>query len=463
MPEDLTLAMPEGVRIVVPDDLRITSTYVLLEQQDWFEDEIRFVRAAMQPGMRAIDAGANFGVYTLALARCVGANGRVWAVEPGEQAAGYLARSIAANGFPQVELIRCALSRADGSGFLDTSITPELRRLVSDSSSAAITVRSLDSLAAERNIDRVDFVKIDVEGEETNVLDGGAGFLERESPLLMLEFLADKKFNEDLFAPLSRHGYDCFRLVPGIQALVPFYESEEPDAYQLNLFACRPPRAARLAESGHLIPAPADNAPHFAREPDLDALFSQSFARSHARQWRTLAGNAPRGSENGLYLEALRWFFAAGERANSPAARYWALEQAYVRLRALTASNFTVARGASFVRVAAAYGKRAEAVAASRRLVNAIRTQDGDAFAEPFLAPSPYHETLDPGPDAGQWLLASAVESHENLFQFSSCDKPGLAQEFFGVQCHKRFLSPAYLLRESLFKRRALAYSQPAA
>src|SRR3954471_22621828 len=102
MPADLTLAMPDGAAIIVPDDLAINTTYVLLEQQDWFEDEIRFLREAIQPGMRAIDAGANFGVYTLALAQRVGAEGRVWAIEPGEQAAAYLDRSIAANEFGHV-------------------------------------------------------------------------------------------------------------------------------------------------------------------------------------------------------------------------------------------------------------------------------------------------------------------------------------------------------------------------
>ncbi|MCE9641866.1 MAG: FkbM family methyltransferase [Betaproteobacteria bacterium] len=463
MSEDLTLAMPDGVRIVVPDDLRITSTYVLLEQQDWFEDEIRFLRAAMQPGMRAIDAGANFGVYTLALARCVGAGGRVWAVEPGEQAAGYLARSIATNGFSQVELIRCALSRADGSGFLQTGITPELRRLVRDDASAAVGVRSLDSLAAERGIAGVDFMKIDVEGEESNVLQGAAGFLARESPLLMIEFWGDRKFNTDIFAPLLRHGYDTYRLVPGINVLAPFYESEEPDAYQLNIFACRPPRAQRLAASGHLIPAPADKAPRFEREPGLEPLFAQPFAQSRAQQWRTLAESAPRESENGTYLDALRWFFAAGDKANSATARYWALEQAYLKLRGLIESNFTAGRGASFVRVAAAYGRRAEAVAASRRLVSAIPAQGEQAFAEPFLPPWPYQESLDPGPDLSAWLLASAVESYEHLFQFSSSDKTALAQESLNVRVDAQLLSPAYARREDLFKRRALAFSAPSA
>ena len=158
MSGDLTLTLPDGARIVVPDDLRINSSYVLQEQQDWFEDEIRFLRVALQPGLRAIDAGANFGVYTLSLAQRAGTGGRVWAIEPGEQAANYLERSVAANGYPHVDVVRCALSAADGSGFLQTKITPELRRLVRDDSSAAVPVRSLDSLATERGIDRVDFM-----------------------------------------------------------------------------------------------------------------------------------------------------------------------------------------------------------------------------------------------------------------------------------------------------------------
>jgi len=252
MSGDLTLTLPDGARIVVPDDLRISSSYVLQEQQDWFEDEIRFLRVALQPGLRAIDAGANFGVYTLSLAQRAGTGGRVWAIEPGEQAANYLERSVAANGYTHVDVVRCALSAADGSGFLQTGITPELRRLVRDDSLAAVGVRSLDSLAAERRIDRVDFMKIDVEGEECNVLEGAAGFLEIESPLLMIEFWGDRKFNEEIFEPLLRHGYATFRLVPGINVLAPFYESEEPDAYQLNLFACKPARAAQLAEAGIL-------------------------------------------------------------------------------------------------------------------------------------------------------------------------------------------------------------------
>jgi len=457
MSGDLTLTLPDGARIVVPDDLRISSSYVLQEQQDWFEDEIRFLRVALQPGLRAIDAGANFGVYTLSLAQRAGTGGRVWAIEPGEQAANYLERSVAANGYTHVDVVRCALSATDGSGFLQTGITPELRRLVRDDSSAAVGVRSLDSLATERGIDRVDFMKIDVEGEECNVLEGAAGFLESESPLLMIEFWGDRKFNEEIFEPLLRHGYATFRLVPGINVLAPFYESEEPDAYQLNLFACKPARAAQLAEAGYLVRASDDKKPPFAIEPPVDKLFSLPFAQSLVPQWRGTAGKNPRGGARETYLEALRWFLAALEKANSATARRWALAQAYSKLRALVAADFTVARGATFVRVASAYGQRAEAIAMSQRLVAAIPTLADAPLEEPFLPPWRYQESLAAGADLRAWLLASAVESYEHLFQFSSSDKPSLAQEALNVRVDARFLSPAYARREALFKRRGLA------
>ena len=49
-----TLTMTDGVRIVVPDSLDRITPYVLREQQDWFEDEIRFARRLLMPGDKVI-------------------------------------------------------------------------------------------------------------------------------------------------------------------------------------------------------------------------------------------------------------------------------------------------------------------------------------------------------------------------------------------------------------------------
>ena len=69
---NVTLKLVDGVRIVVPDSLNLITTYVLREQEDWFEDEIKFLRHLIKPGQRVIDIGANYGVYTLAMAKLVG-------------------------------------------------------------------------------------------------------------------------------------------------------------------------------------------------------------------------------------------------------------------------------------------------------------------------------------------------------------------------------------------------------
>ena len=102
---ELILNVRGGVRVCVPADIGSYTPYVLLEQEDWFEDEIRFVRAWLRAGMRVVDVGANYGVYTLTAALRVGAAGRVWAVEPTPQCAAFLRRSHELNGCAQARVL----------------------------------------------------------------------------------------------------------------------------------------------------------------------------------------------------------------------------------------------------------------------------------------------------------------------------------------------------------------------
>ncbi len=75
----IALAIADRVSVVVPDSFDLITPYVLFEQQDWFEDEISFLRRLLQAGEKAIDIGANYGVYTLSMAQAVGPSGTIWA------------------------------------------------------------------------------------------------------------------------------------------------------------------------------------------------------------------------------------------------------------------------------------------------------------------------------------------------------------------------------------------------
>src|ERR1700691_4129263 len=124
-----TLEITDGTRVVTPDSVNLITPYVLYEQQDWFEDEIVFLRRLLLPGQRAIDVGANYGVYTLSIAKAVGPTGAVWAFEPASSTAGFLEQGIAANGFSQIVLERSALSRECGNAQLTLNNDSELNAL----------------------------------------------------------------------------------------------------------------------------------------------------------------------------------------------------------------------------------------------------------------------------------------------------------------------------------------------
>src|SRR5689334_11219087 len=101
--DELFVRVRGGGGVCVPASPSMT-TYVLLEQEDWFEKEIAFVRRVLRPGMRAIDIGANYGLYTLAMAQNVGPEGAVWSYEPASAASDCLRRTIARNGLTNIHL-----------------------------------------------------------------------------------------------------------------------------------------------------------------------------------------------------------------------------------------------------------------------------------------------------------------------------------------------------------------------
>jgi len=152
--------------------------------------------ARLARGAVAIDIGANLGEWTLPFAAAVGRGGHVVAIEPAPGSAAALAKTLAANALGQAELVRCALGDADGAADFAVPLVTSAR---SDTGTARIgpamtghetlrvALRRLDSLVDERGLGRIDLIKIDVEGHERRVLDGGATTLARFRPALVIE------------------------------------------------------------------------------------------------------------------------------------------------------------------------------------------------------------------------------------------------------------------------------------
>jgi FkbM family methyltransferase len=174
--DPLKVRLSDHLTLAVPPRLDSITTYVLLEQETWFEKETLFLKRWLKPGMTAVDIGANLGVYSVLMARFVGPEGRVFAYEPGSEARGLLAQSRTINGTDNLEIISSALSDREREGRLIFGPSSELNALGDAGDGEAVHITSLDSESAARCWRSPDFIKIDAEGEEERILAGGKDF-----------------------------------------------------------------------------------------------------------------------------------------------------------------------------------------------------------------------------------------------------------------------------------------------
>jgi len=418
-----TLNLPDNVRICLPDSLEGMTRYIVEEQGDWFEHEMPFVRTLVGQGMNAIDIGANFGVYALALARCVGAAGHVWAFEPTPYVAAALRQSCVENHYAQVEVIEAAVAERSGRGQLLDRGGAELQQiiLVNDTAAGvgAVAVTSLDDWADVTGFACIEFVKVDAEGQEVGIVRGGQTFFTIQSPLVMAEYLNGAERNDEMIGAFADLGYGAWRLVPSLQILVPVASDDEIliDAPPLNLFFCKPDRAEALAAADRLVLASTQMEINFCadRSSALSSLFRLPFAAAWVEAWdKWMEANsaAAQNSAASGYRRAIECY-ALSRNVTFPRSKRWcALSAALDAFSVSASSDAAVARELTHARVLYDAGL---APRARGMLGSAIhRLQDSEPeLVEPFVPPAARYEHITPSDPISNWLLASCFEQLE--------------------------------------------------
>lgn len=414
----------EGIEICVPDSVHLLTPYVLLEQEDWFENEIKFVRKMLQPGMRAVDVGANYGVYSLAMARRVGENGMVWAIEPATQTAAYLRESLEANRMRNACLINAALSSRSGFAQLELNENSELNRLVvsgkSNEGCETIPLLTLSECASKYEWGDMDFLKIDAEGEEANIIEGGLDVLASRSPLIMFEIVHGGEINLDLVEQFSALGYSSYRLVPGLDVLIPFDRQEPLDVFQLNLFCCKPDRARQLEQAGLLVEhAGESDAPPATDDLWRDFLGKKPYATGLLEAWATRApGTAEKGWQT--YRAALNDYCQAHSAGLSARARCRSLQRAFEGTRAAVDVYSTPLRLQTCCRIAWEMGYSGLAVDTLREVWTRLEPLAYVENTEPFLPVSAGFDGVEVGDSLLEWCGSSVLQQTEKLRAFSS-------------------------------------------
>jgi FkbM family methyltransferase len=152
-------------------------------------DDSLIIKHYLKKGNTVIDVGANIGTITLLMSRLVGNEGRVLTFEPSKRFFNYLQENIKLNRFTNIESHNLALGSCEENLFLNEDRGDDtnffIQRVSTKEEHVPTQVRPLDSFTED--IKFIDFLKIDVEGFEEQVLSGAEKTLQK-TKIIYLEF-----------------------------------------------------------------------------------------------------------------------------------------------------------------------------------------------------------------------------------------------------------------------------------
>ncbi len=450
--------------IKVPNSLNLITPYILREQEKWFEDEVGFLGKFFRAGMHVIDVGANCGVYTLMMAKAVGDHGHVWAFEPAVSTVKCLEESVSLNHLENVTVIHAALSNRIGRANLSLERSSELNRLVPEANVHTEEVRltTLDCCRLDLGLKDIEFIKLDAEGEELNILLGAGELLSAESPLIMFELKNGDQVNVGLISRFAELGYLTYRLIPGLNLLVPFDSGESPDPGLLNLFCCKVDRAVALEKSGWLVRHSHESLAS-AREDYSDwekTFYSLPFAMRMRQHWQA-PGNRSSKPVDRVYLNAIESYFLAHVESCASRERFHALLASFKALKQITDDNQKLTYLSTFARVAVEMRFRGIAIQAIVKLGTLFRREQHAPLDEPFLPVCSRFDHLDPADRSNDWFLASLLEAYETLNAYSSYYTRQPTLRNLEIIKGLRFQSPEMERRRQLIRMRFGMQSGP--
>lgn len=445
------LKLNDGIEICAPAQIDLMSNFVLQEQGDWFEDEIKFVRAFIKPGMQALDIGANYGLYSTAIAKNLQGQGRLWCFEPTQDTADALRQTIARNQLEDsIELIQAGLSDHIGQATFYTSPNAELNSLSANEATSGeqqtIDLLTLDHCLEKYQWQHLEFIKLDAEGEELNIIKQAQRTLSVCSPLIMFELKHGAHINTHLISAFQQYGYRPYHLIPGLNILAPFNPAAPVDGFLLNQFCCKDETAQKLASEGFLAkelkpqsPDPGVSITGFLSQFDFAKLLPTGNPMDNASQRDYQSAMAAyAGSRNPQFTSEQRLAHLA-----------YAFE---IVKKMLNAGESRIERLSTLARICFDYGQRSIGLQILEYLIQRfVQKREPFSIGQEFVPPGTEFEAVNPQGRLGDWLCAACIDQyirkHAFSFYFSTNDTVPLFAELKRLN----FQHPDMLKREATF------------
>lgn len=221
--DPVTYRWYDGLRLRLPlgNDLSLC----LFAGGSFEPNEFTFLRAVLRPGMVFLDGGANDGLYSLYAARHVMPGGHVLAVEPSARELAHFQANLDLNRISGILPLQLALGSHSGEVTLaiaerghegqNTVGERVSNPTVATSGHETVRLGTIDGLVEEHGLERLDVVKLDVEGSEVDALEGARKTVARFRPLILAEaederLASQNRTKTDFVAIVDSLGYDLW-------------------------------------------------------------------------------------------------------------------------------------------------------------------------------------------------------------------------------------------------------------
>lgn len=208
----------------------------ILLLRDYEEQITRFLRKSLKRGDVFFDVGAHAGYYTLLASKLVGQDGAIFSFEPEANNFGKLESNVILNNVRNAKLFNIALSDFSGKGTLHINPLNEGGHSLQSFSpgkgipggfSEEVRITSLDDFIKKESIkQKIDLIKIDVEGAEFSALCGMESAVESNPNLQIIcelssknrgetiNFLQDRGFKVFIFGPRGLAEFSGLKNIP---------------------------------------------------------------------------------------------------------------------------------------------------------------------------------------------------------------------------------------------------------
>lgn len=200
---------------LIPNDVGISEELFLFNTHEPFSTKV--VMKNLREGMVCLDVGSNLGYYATLESKIVGKTGRVIAIEPSPVSFKYLEHNLALQNQSNYEAFNFACGKEDREvRFLITGksnlnrVLKEGEKTSSDMNVVKVPVKKLDTFLKEKLLKKLDFLRMDVEGYEMQILEGAKESIGKFKPMIQIEVhlhKLGKNNTKKLLDGFKTHGY----------------------------------------------------------------------------------------------------------------------------------------------------------------------------------------------------------------------------------------------------------------